>query len=165
MKRIIREYAPPTLPQEGTVVPMLPNAIALRYNGKFYIDYLAEDSVDNPIGAYYVGTILNDGTVIDLIGDASKFPHTFSASDYQAPVEEKLTAITITPRQARLALLQSGHLETVEAMIAEQPRQVQIQWEFANEINRCDLLVCGMLAALGLTSDQIDTLFNLASTL
>ena len=163
MKRVIREIASPQPPQED-IVRMMSNAVYLRYNGKFYVDYLTDDSVGIPEGVYYLGGIAEDGTVTDLIGDASQFPHAFPQSASAPAGSEGLSAITITPRQARLALLQSGLLDAVEAMVAAQPRAVQIQWDFATEINRFDLLVCEMLTALGLTSDQVDTLFNLAST-
>jgi hypothetical protein len=162
MKRVIREFMPPAAKQT-TITPLMVNATAVRYNGKFYVDYLTDDTVGVPTDAYYVGEIANDGSVTDIIGDASQFPHSFSLQSNQIPAGENLSVITISPRQARLALQQSGLLDSIDALVATQPREVRIQWEYATEINRCDLLVCTVLTALGLTSEQIDALFNLAS--
>lgn len=71
----------------------------------------------------------------------------------------------ISPRQARLALLQADLLEAVEAYIATQPKAVQVEWEYANEIRRDHTLLSGAATALGLTEAQIDDLFSLAAAL
>ena len=75
----------------------------------------------------------------------------------------------VTMRQARLALLQSNLLSSVDAAIASLPspqkEAAQIEWEYSQEVHRDKELV-GMLApALGLTKLQLDDLFTLASTL
>ena len=72
---------------------------------------------------------------------------------------------TVSMRQARLALLQVDLLDEVETAIANGTRADQITWEYATEVNRSDTLVVNLSAALGLTEQQLDDLFLLASTL
>ena len=76
----------------------------------------------------------------------------------------------VTMRQARLALLQSSLLSQVEAAIAAiedtaQRQAVQIEWEYAAEVNRTHPWVQHLATALGLTEAQLDDLFTLAATL
>lgn len=87
------------------------------------------------------------------------------------PEELKARVPTVvTMRQARLALLQAGLLSQVEAAIAamEDPVQrqaVQIEWEYAAEINREHPWVQGLATALGLNETQLDDLFVAANSL
>jgi len=75
----------------------------------------------------------------------------------------------VTMRQARLALHSAGFLEGVEAAInalPEPPRTAaRIEWEFSSEVHRHKEFVLMLADALGLTSEQIDTLFIEAETL
>ena len=76
----------------------------------------------------------------------------------------------VTMRQARLALLQSNLLSQVEAAIAAiedavQRQAVQIEWEYAAEVNRTHPWVQTLSTALGLSEEQLDQLFIQASTL
>lgn len=71
----------------------------------------------------------------------------------------------VTMRQARLALLAAGGLSSVEAYMATAPKAVQIEWEFADTVRRSSDLVTGIGSQLGLTSEQIDAMFELAKTL
>ena len=72
----------------------------------------------------------------------------------------------VTMRQARLALLQSGILQTVQDAIANGTDEaMKIEWEYATEVKRdWDSLVT-LTTALGITDLQLDDLFQLASTL
>uniref|UniRef100_E6VL45 Uncharacterized protein n=1 Tax=Rhodopseudomonas palustris (strain DX-1) TaxID=652103 RepID=E6VL45_RHOPX len=72
---------------------------------------------------------------------------------------------SVTPKQARLALLQAGLLDQVEAVIAAGSKADQITWEFATEIRRDDPLLVSIGSGLTLSSDQIDVLFKYAATL
>lgn len=72
---------------------------------------------------------------------------------------------TVSPRQARLALLAAGLLDDVEATITAAPRSVQIDWEFANEIRRDNPVIASMAATLNLTEAQIDDLFVAAAAI
>ena len=73
--------------------------------------------------------------------------------------------MSCTPRQARLALLQAGLLETAEAWIATAPIATKIDWEFAEVIRRDFGAVIDAASALGLTDAQVDQLFGLAAAL
>jgi len=71
----------------------------------------------------------------------------------------------VSMRQARLALAKSGLLGTVNTAIKNGTEEDQITWEYATEVQRTDSLVTNLGAALGLTPEQLDGLFQLASTL
>lgn len=76
---------------------------------------------------------------------------------------------SVTPRQIRLALVQSGiSLASIDAIIAAMPEPDQtltrVNWEYAIEISRTDPLIDGVGALMGLTPSQIDDLFILAGT-
>ena len=72
---------------------------------------------------------------------------------------------SVTMRQARLALLGAGLLDTVETAIAGAGPAAKIEWDYATEVQRSAGLVPAMATALGLTDAQIDALFVTASTL
>lgn len=90
-----------------------------------------------------------------------------------AYVEPEPAPVPVPPvvkmRQARLALLQSGHLATVNAAIAGmtglEGEAARIDWEFAETVERSSPLVQTMAAILSLTDAQLDTLFSLAGGL
>lgn len=71
--------------------------------------------------------------------------------------------------QARLALLQAGLYDAVQAAVAGLPGAAgdaaRIEWEFRATVRRDSPLVASLAGALGLTSQQLDDLFTLASTL
>jgi hypothetical protein len=71
----------------------------------------------------------------------------------------------ISRRQARLALLNAGLLDAVEAIIANAPPAVQITYQDATEWWRDDPLIASFLVSLGLTTEQVDNLFLEASRL
>jgi len=76
---------------------------------------------------------------------------------------------TISPRQARLALLQAGLLSQVDPAISslESPAKemAQIEWEYATSIERSSEWINQLGGALGLDDAGIDDLFKTASTL
>jgi hypothetical protein len=71
---------------------------------------------------------------------------------------------SITPRQARLKLLEVGLLDELEAVITTN-RAWQIEWEYATEVKRDSLLIDAIATQAGLTDEQIDQMFIDASTL
>jgi len=72
----------------------------------------------------------------------------------------------ISMRQARLALLQANLLATVETAIqASTDEAMKIEWEYATEVRRDWTSLIDLSEALGMTSQQMDELFLLASTL
>jgi hypothetical protein len=72
-----------------------------------------------------------------------------------------------TMRQARLALLNIGKLDDVEAAIAAitdatQRKAAQIEWEFAATVERNSALLASLASAIGLTETDLDDLFTQA---
>ena len=92
--------------------------------------------------------------------------------DWQEPVIEATPAPpvpqSITMRQARLALLNAGFLDDVEAAIITmdeaQRAQTQIEWEYAQTVERDNALVAALGPKLGLDDAAIDSLFSMAAT-
>ena len=71
----------------------------------------------------------------------------------------------VTIRQAKLALLQAGLLDDVDAAVAQADRATQIEWEYATEVRRDWPTLLTLQAALGLTEQQVDDLFISAALL
>jgi len=80
------------------------------------------------------------------------------------PAPQPVPAV-ITCVQGRLALLQTGMLDAVEASISEASREVRIFWEFAVEWHRTNAVLISLGQSLGLTDSQVDDLFRLAKRL
>jgi len=74
-----------------------------------------------------------------------------------------------TMRQARLAMLQAGILDEVEALIAAMPgdegRAARIDWEYAFEVRRDWTLIATLAPQLRMTDQQVDDLFILAASI
>lgn len=74
--------------------------------------------------------------------------------------------VTVSMRQARLALLGAGLLAEVNSAIAAMPgaggEAARIEWEYAQEVRRDSVLVQSLVAGLGLTAPQLDALFEAA---
>lgn len=87
--------------------------------------------------------------------DPDNLPVAPEANPEPAP---RVTAVTM--RQTRLALLASGLLDTVSAAIAVGPREGQIEWEFADTVERDSALVQGLAKTLHLSDAEIDGLFS-----
>jgi hypothetical protein len=76
---------------------------------------------------------------------------------------------SVSMRQARLALLSAGLLDTVEAAIAAldgaEGKAARIEWEFATEVRRDNALFEALAEQLSLTSGDLDSLFRQAAAL
>ena len=70
---------------------------------------------------------------------------------------------TLTMRQARLALLGAGLLDEVEAAITTPENR--IWWDYSTTVERSHPLVNSVLAALGKTAAEIDSMFIEAALL
>lgn len=70
----------------------------------------------------------------------------------------------VTPRQARLALLQATLLDEVELLLVND-KAMQIWWEYSLDIKRDHPHIIAMGTALGMTEAQLDELFILAGSL
>jgi hypothetical protein len=78
--------------------------------------------------------------------------------------------MSVTMRQGRLALLGAGLLDSIESSIAAiedatQRKAAEIEWEYAQTIDRNSLFVQQMAVGLELSEEQLDSLFLQASTL
>ena len=125
--------------------------------------------------------VIKDGDTKVPITDSPRFPNTnpdfmaykawLAAGGVPEPADALPTPIpaTCTRRQGRLALLQAGHLATVEQTIVSiadlaQRMAAQIEYE-ADTWERDNAFLQGMWAQLGGTAEQLDDLFRLAVTL
>lgn len=128
--------------------------------------------IDNKTYEPYTEIIVNndhylcDGVVLpfNVIGEGV-------IEDYiPVPVTLKVEVPSeITMRQARLALLGAGKLASVSAAIISMPEpqksKATIEWEYSSGVLRHNGFVSQLGTVLGLTEQQIDELFILASTL
>ena len=85
-------------------------------------------------------------------------------SDELLAKAKALVPSSITPRQARLKLLEADLLDNLEAVITTN-RAWQIEWEYATEVKRDSPLIDAVAVQAGLTELQIDTMFIEASKL
>lgn len=72
-----------------------------------------------------------------------------------------LIPTVVTMRQARLALLQVGKLDDIEAVVASLGRAAQLEWEYAAIVERSNPLI----DSIGMTDTELDELFILAATI
>lgn len=76
---------------------------------------------------------------------------------------------SVTMRQARLALLQFGLYQQVLDAIANLPEPqktaAEIEWEYAGYVERTSAFTQSLALALGLTEQDLDSLFTLAGSL
>jgi len=86
--------------------------------------------------------------------------------DVQETIEARRQGMRCTMRQARLALHQRGLLSVVEDALALIPEPdkttIQIEWEYGNTVERNSQWVSVLQPALGLSDEQIDSLFEVA---
>jgi hypothetical protein len=98
-----------------------------------------------------------------IVADVNGFP------TLQAPPNEPSVPDSVTMRQARLALLQDGLLDQVNAAVSAMPgpegNAARIEWEFSSTVERHQPLVQSLSVALGMNESQLDQLFILAAAL
>ena len=70
----------------------------------------------------------------------------------------------VSAAQFRLALLDLGLLDDVEAFVAASGRDIQLNWEYRQEFARDHPLVVFGAMALGKTPEEMDAVFALAAT-
>lgn len=71
----------------------------------------------------------------------------------------------LSPAQVRLVLEQFGLLASVESAVALGTKKLQVEWQFRNEFARDNTTLLIMAAALGMTAEQVDNMFNIGITL
>lgn len=92
---------------------------------------------------------------------ASILATTQSASQSATPTVPS----SVSMKQARLALLEAGFLQTVKDSIAQMSEADQINWEFSVSVKRTDPLTASLATLLGLDEAGVDALFLAASKL
>jgi hypothetical protein len=70
---------------------------------------------------------------------------------------------SVTPYQARVALLGAGLLDAVNAAVEQAGGATKIAWEYATGIERGSPFIAAMQGGLGLSSAQVDALFIAAA--
>lgn len=84
-------------------------------------------------------------------------------------LEQRRLGMAVSMRQARLALFQNDLLSSVYDSLNALPEPDKsaalIEWEYATEVRRSSALVESLSAALSLSPEQLDDLFDLAETL
>ncbi|MCL2344806.1 MAG: hypothetical protein FWC58_03005, partial [Desulfobulbus sp.] len=123
-----------------------------------------------------------DGAVNGLGSDPTVFVRSFLAPPEFDPARHLATArligdagneqllltgvpSVVTARQGRLALLEAGLLDGIEAAIREMPRAAQITFEYATEFARDWPLLLAVAEAANLSDEDVDNLFIRAATL
>ena len=91
--------------------------------------------------------------VVDLVDEEIE-------ANFKASVPSK-----VTMRQARLALIEVDLLSTINAAIANGSDEVmKVEWEYSDEVRRDWDSLIAMATQLGMTENDIDNLFILASS-
>jgi hypothetical protein len=85
--------------------------------------------------------------------------------DTASDIEARRSAMKVSRMQARIALLQAGLLDDVEAAVAAGPRAMQIAWADASEFHRTSPTITALASALSLTDEAVDGLFAAATTI
>lgn len=121
---------------------------------------LWDERVDGTLPAITLGGMVRVGG--ELVFDQVRMDEHIAASKPAVPQQ-------VTMRQARLALLAAGKLDTVSAAIASLPspdkEEAQIEWEYSQTVERGRRFVAMLAPALGLDSAALDQLFITAATL
>ena len=120
----------------------------------------------HPSGAF----IRDDGFWVGA--DSTEFIQWLAEGNAPEPADPIVPVVpqSVTMRQARLALLGIGLLDDVDAAIAAIPDPVQrkaaeIEWEYAQTVDRNSPFTQQMAAGLSLTAEQLDALFTQAAGL
>ena len=72
--------------------------------------------------------------------------------------KEELKPKVLTPRQARLILLQYGLLDGIEELVKTN-RDISIWWEYSLDIQRNDERLLEFATIAGIASEQLDAMF------
>lgn len=108
-------------------------------------------AIQDDSGAWLVTWLVRDMTAEEIAASSPTVPQ------------------VVTMRQARLVLLGAGLLANVDTAIdslsSPTKEKARIEWDYSSTVERHRSLVATLGAGLGLTSDQLDTLFITAATL
>ena len=131
-----------------------------------YIGYMqVEKAGDANMGAGYIEAAPGDEQALGRYVLGEDGGTWIALPAVPAPVPAR-----VTMRQARLALLAVDLLDNVEAAIAAIPdatqrRAAQIEWEYAQTVDRNSSFTQQMAIGLALSAEQLDNLFTQAANL
>ena len=115
--------------------------------------------------------IVNDGVVVNvatsehpleshwIASETAAIGDIYDGQGFTRPEPPVVVPAIVSMRQARLALLDAGLLDDVDAAMSGASPADQIEWEYATEVRRDSALVASMTSALGLSAAQVDDLF------
>jgi hypothetical protein len=119
-----------------------------------------------------------DTTFIIRVADNAFIPQDLDNTDYQnylqwvaaggttLPADIPVKVFTpLTKWQVLKVLRQFGLLASVEAAIAEADDITKEAWQYASTYERTSTVLNGMAQVLGMSSEQLDTLFEVGATL
>ncbi|PVZ19910.1 MULTISPECIES: hypothetical protein [unclassified Pseudomonas] len=118
-------------------------------------------------GAVYYGTLdADDEEAYDALDWQDPRPKP-TWEEVRAWTEPVKVPESVTMMQARMAMLNAGILDQVQAAIGAmsgtEGQAAQIQWQFAQEVRRDWPLVLHLQSTVGLTDQQVDDLFIAAA--
>ena len=120
----------------------------VEFQGIEYIDSLPTDFLDSfSLGKYKINIATQK---IELV------PNWVAPNGYVPPVR------SIDMRRLRLALLQMELLDDIDAAILAQPRQAQIEWEYATKVKTNHPLIVALATAMSL---DVNAIFDLGESL
>lgn len=113
------------------------------------------------INVPHVGTVELDGEQPNS-GEYPEYLHEYVPPP---PPPGPVVPQSISPFQARAALLGAGLLDAVEAVIADPatPVMMKLAWNTAQEFRRSSPTIAAMASVLGMSSEQLDSLFIAAA--
>lgn len=100
----------------------------------------------------------------DVDGTGAAIGDSWDGQVFSKPVHAVVVPQFVEMTQARLALLQAGLLDDVDAAVTAMGGAVKIEWEYRLTIRRDNPLVLAVKNALGWSDQQMDDLFILAGS-
>ncbi|MBY5783755.1 hypothetical protein HFN62_08355 [Rhizobium leguminosarum] len=85
------------------------------------------------------------------------------AEEVQAFLHPQASVSFVSARQFKLHLLASGLIDAVDVWVAQQPREVQIAYEYSGIFVKDSPMILAEFAAMGFSGSQIDAFFEAAS--
>lgn len=132
-----------------------------------YDEVNEDDTFVARIGEGYIdGKFVNGNQAVELglltVDEAKTFGF-HSGQEYVEPLQQLQS---LTPRQIRMVLTQYGLRQQVEDIVVQSTDYaLKDWWEYSLEYTRDNLILIGMAETLGLTSLQIDEMFQAGASL
>jgi hypothetical protein len=103
--------------------------------------------------------------VLPIPAGAVVVPYEIDTLSAQDLLQRKRERMRVSPRQIRQALNRQGLREKVEAALSGLDADAKDWWEFASTFERLHPLVASVGAALSVSDEDLDALFQLAQSL